>query len=127
MRQAMGRIERWLQEADADPNGPPFSLVHRMDVRRRRCVFTLGIPLSGLATNLPSDLESGFLPKCDVYTVRHIGAYRHLGNAWAAASLRQRHRVFRHNRVLLPFEVYETPPGSTAEANLVTTVNFPML
>ncbi|RME89547.1 MAG: hypothetical protein D6766_14625, partial [Verrucomicrobia bacterium] len=28
MRQAMGRIERWLQEADADPNGPPFSLVH---------------------------------------------------------------------------------------------------
>lgn len=127
MCEAMSRLESWLREADVDPSGPPFSILHRKDLRRRQRVFTLGMPLSRLATDLPPDLEAGFLPRCDVYTVRHIGAYRHVGNAWAAAMLRQRRHIFRHNRVVPPFEIYEVPPGSAAEANLVTTINYPLV
>ena len=127
MEADMGRLGRWLQETGTVPAGKPFAIYHKWDPVKGMVRYTIGFPVSEVPVNLADGFESGEVPACDVYQIKHSGAYRHLGNAWSAGIMRSRAKLFRQGKQVHPFETYETDPTEVSgEIEIVTTVNFPM-
>lgn len=127
MEADMGRLGKWLQETGTAPAGAPFAIYHKWDPVKGIVRYTIGFPVSEVPANLAGGFVSGEVPACDVYQIKHTGAYRHLGNAWSSGMMRSRAKVFRHGKQMPPFEIYETDPTSVSdEKEIVTTVNFPM-
>jgi effector-binding domain-containing protein len=125
MGRDLERLRAWLAGGDQQQAGPPFSIYHRWNVAQGTAAYTLGIPLKGLPTALPKDLISGTVAEGEVYRVKHTGAYRHLGNAWAAGMMHARSKQFRQNRAIHPFEIYQNDPAEVPEGELVTMLHFP--
>lgn len=124
MKLAMEQLEKARNELSLEPLAPCFALYHRMASVRQEVDYTLAIPVMQVPKSLPVGVRAGIRPAADVYRVRHTGAYRHLGNAWAAGMMHQRARVFR-KAPGVAFELYENDPSRTPEAEWVTTVCFP--
>lgn len=126
--EALAKVRSWQRDKGIKQAGPPFSIYHRWDVVRGQTEFTCGYPLPEdvLKPELSPGIEVGSIPICEVESIRHTGAYRHLGNAWAAGMARARAKVVQHSKVVSPFEVYESDPKDTLEAKRVTVVHFPV-
>lgn len=120
------RLHQWFKETGLEPAGNGLSVYHDFKVTKGIMDFTAALPVARPVGSLPPDFVSGDLPATKAYCVRHTGAYRHLGNAWAAGQSHQQAKVFRAKRKLPSFEVYENDCAQTEEAALVTTVKFPM-
>lgn len=124
MEKDMAKLLAWLGKSGATPSGSPFSITHKWDFRTGRADYTVGFPFE-----TPGDAPSGFtigeIPSCTVYVVKHTGAYRHLGNAWAAGMMHGRARLFAADKKVPMFEIYDSDPASTPEDELVTRVHLP--
>lgn len=107
------------------PSGPPLAVYHKFKPVRNSVTYTVAFPVEETPAQLPESVVAGTLPETEAYAVVHTGAYRHLGNAWAAGMMRARAKVFRQNKRLDPFEVYENDPAEVPEAELRTRVYFP--
>lgn len=125
MQAGMDDLVKGLEKAGIAPAGPPVSICHRWSPSKDRTLFTLAFQVAGLPAELPDNLVSGVIPACPTYQVRHIGAYRHLGNAWAAGMMHARAKRFRGRRDLHPFEIYRSDPATTPEDERVTVVHIP--
>lgn len=122
----MKTLGEWLAESGIEPVGRPFAVYENWKMGKGETDYVVGFPVVEVPNELPGVLVGGKLPGCPVYQVRHIGAYRHLGNAWAAGMMRAQAKVFAQSRHVAPFEIYESDPGSgMEERNLITTVCFP--
>ena len=71
------------------------------------------------------EIIHGEIPSCTAYVVKHTGAYRHLGNAWAAGIMHGRAKEFVTDKTVPMFEIYENDPEETPESKLVTYVHIP--
>jgi DNA gyrase inhibitor GyrI len=60
----------------------------------------------------------------NLLTVRHHGAYDHLGNAWSTIMMQQRNKEFKSLKKIHPLEFYRNDPEDTAPKDLVTDVCF---
>ena len=73
---------------------------------------------------LHSPLKDWKQPKGQALHVRHVGSYRHLGNAWSAAN-----QIARHKRLRLcktgTYEIYTTSPNEVPEESLQTDLYLP--
>ena len=125
MERDMAKLGSWHQEAGVEPAGKPFSIYHRWNVVKGFADYTIGFPVKQVPASLPADLVGGRLPDCAAYLVKHTGPYRHLGNAWSSGMMRGRAKVFRQNKCVRPFEIYESDPTEVAEDDVVTVVHFP--
>ncbi|MCS1411947.1 MAG: hypothetical protein M2R45_05149 [Verrucomicrobia subdivision 3 bacterium] len=119
------KIQEWFNENNLQPAVNAFSIYHRWELVKGITEYTTGFPISASPGNLPSDFISGDFPTCNVYSIRHTGPYRHLGNAWASGMFRGRAKVFAQSKKIHPFETYENDPFETAENELITVVHFP--
>lgn len=126
---SMGRdfekLQAAFKSADLCPAGGPFSIYHKWNLGKGTAEYTIGYPVQSNAT-VPAGLVEGTVPDCEVYSIRHTGPYRHLGNPWAAGMFHARAKVFRQSRKLPPFETYENDPAETPESDLITVVRFPV-
>lgn len=127
MESDLAKLKAWLDESGLKPGGAPFSIYHRWAASKGETDYTIGFPFVETPPSLPLEFKKGEIPACDVYTIKHTGPYRHLGNAWTAGMYRERNKVFRHKRGIDPFEIYENEPGRVADSDLVTVVHFPMV
>lgn len=122
MERDMARLTAWLAESGAVPAGPPLSITHQWDPANGTAEYTVALPADAAA---PDGFVRGEIPTCTAYVVRHTGAYRHLGNAWAAGMMHGRAKRFAADKRVPLFEIYDNDPAATPEAGLVTRVHLP--
>ncbi len=115
-----------LSDAGVKPSGHPFSIYHKFDMVKGFTEYTAAVPVAEVPSSLPANVTAGALESHSTYRVAHTGPYRHIGNAWAAGMMRERAKVFKKNKRLHPYEVYENEPGSAPENELETTIHFPI-
>ncbi|AMV31893.1 Polyketide cyclase / dehydrase and lipid transport [Pirellula sp. SH-Sr6A] len=72
-----------------------------------------------------SPLKLWSLPACKAFRVEHIGAYRHLGNAWSVANQWVQCKKMKQLRVGT-FEIYRNTPDQVPEEDLRTDIYLPL-
>jgi DNA gyrase inhibitor GyrI len=124
MERDMGKLMAWLGTSGAVPSGSPFSITHKWDPVKGLAEYTIGFPFAE-PVELHNGFVSGEIPGCQAYVVKHTGAYRHLGNAWASGMMHGRAKKFAADKKVPLFEIYDNDPTVTPEAELVTRVHLP--
>ena len=125
MAESSRTLRKWLKKTEAQPAGKFFSIYHTWDMVQSVTEYTLGIPFETIPSDLPDGLVTGNISACDVYSIRHTGSYRHLGNGWASGLFHERAKIFRSHKKILPFETYERPTQDVPENEAVTVIHFP--
>ena len=126
MEKAFQKLAAWLEANSLAPTGPVFSIHRKWHPVRDVAEFTCAVSVSPPPAGLPDDFHAGTIPGGRSYVVLHTGAYRHLGNAWAAGIMRARAGIFRRRRNRPPIEIYRNRPDRTPEAELVTEIRIPV-
>lgn len=104
--------------------GTPFSIYHKWDFAKGDVSYTSGVPVKEMPADLPEGFISGSIPATKIYTVRHIGPYKHLGNAWTTLYMMQRGKEIKPVKGIHPFESYVNSPTEVDENDLITDINF---
>ncbi|MEM9478571.1 MAG: SRPBCC family protein [Verrucomicrobiota bacterium] len=126
MEKDMTKLGEWIKSSESTPSGPPFALYNKWDFVKGTATYTIAFPVATIPPSLPDDFTSGHRPACNAYKIKHTGAYRHLGNAWTSGYGRDRAKVFALDKKATAFEVYENDPQEVDEADILTTVHFPV-
>jgi predicted transcriptional regulator YdeE len=127
MSEDMPRLLQFVQENELEITGKPFTQYHKWAIMKNRVIYTSGIPVRKKeGITLPDGFDWGNIPETKAWAVTHIGRYHNLGNAWSAAFMYQRNKVFRVNKAIHPFEVYVNNPAETPEKELETTIYMPV-
>lgn len=120
------KLKSWQEEAGMPQDGRVVSIYHKWNVTKGVVVYTVAVEVPSPPASLPEGMSAGAIPDTRVYAVRHTGPYHHLGNAWSAGMMHAQSKLFRQNKKLPPFELYENDPSQTPEADLQTLVQFPV-
>ena len=119
-----GKLSGFIAENEDNIAGKPLSIYHKWDLLKGQVEYSTCVPVKSLPQPLPAGFVSGEVPSTSVNVVRHVGPYRHLGNAWAAQQNMARGKAFKSNKKIHPFEVYESDPSITSENELITDIYF---
>lgn len=125
MEAAFSEVYKAVRNADAQINGQPFSLYNEMDLVKQACTYTAAIPLYA-SVELGSGITVSERPACKALKVVHVGAYRHLGNAWSTGMGDMRHLKLKADKSNPPFEVYINDPQDTRDVDLITEIYMPV-
>jgi predicted transcriptional regulator YdeE len=118
------KLNEFIRKHESAANGVVFSQYHKWDIVKNKVEYTSGVGVKEVPSNLPASFVTGEIPSTSVYTLRHVGAYEHLGNAWGTLNSMQRNKEFKYNKKIHPFEVYVSDPSKTDAKDLITDVNF---
>lgn len=121
-----GLIKAYADEKKDIVAGPPFTIYRKWDLVKNKVDYIACIPVSEIPADLPERFTTGGIPEITVQKIKHIGAYKHLGNAWSTGYAMMRNKEFKHNKKVYPFEVYLNDPKTTPEKDLITEVHFPV-
>jgi DNA gyrase inhibitor GyrI len=113
-----------ISDRKIKPAGHAFSIYHKFDMVKSMVQYTACIPVSEIPADLPSGFISGEIPATKVYTLRHIGPYMHLGNAWTTMNMMSRNKEFKAIKGIHPFESYINMPGEVPDQELITDIHF---
>lgn len=127
MKNDFGRLMQWQADSGIEASNNPFSIYKKWDMIKGTAEYVAGLPVKNIVENLPEGLINGSIPTIKVYSISHIGPYRHLGNAWSMAYSMINSKEIRPNKKIDPFEVYMNMPGEVDENELVTKIYFPIL
>lgn len=119
-----GKIEEFMKENQEIATGNAFSIYHKWDMVKGQVEYTGCVGVKETPSNLPTHLISGEIPATKIYTMRHIGAYDHLGNAWSTLYTMHRNKEFKPVKGIHPFEAYVSNPQEVATKDLITDVHF---
>lgn len=115
-----------LESSGTSPSGKPITIYHKYDFVKGITEYTSGIPVETQSVEPSGGMFLSEIESCNTYQVKHTGPYRHLGNAWSAGMAHERSKVFKLNKKIPPFEVYENDYREVAENELETTIHFPV-
>ena len=118
------KLWSFISDQKIRPTGPAFSIYHKFDLVKRMVNYTACIPVPEIPADLPSGFISGKIPATKVYTLRHIGSYLHLGNAWTTMHTMLRNKEFKAIKGIHPFESYINLPGEVPDHDLITDIHF---
>lgn len=124
MKEDFDKIWQYIGKNKDLVNGYPFSIYHKWDMVKGNVSYTAGVPVNTIPADLSSGMVSGAIPATEIYTLEHVGNYRHLGNAWSTLNSMQRNKEFNSRKGFHPFEVYVNNPNEVPEEELITAVNF---
>jgi len=105
-------------------SGEPFSIYHKFEMVKNQVSYTCGVPVKSIPSDLPAGVFSSELKPMKIYTLRHVGAYLHLGNAWTTMQMMMRNKEFKAVKGIHPFETYVNNPGEVDDKELITDINF---
>lgn len=125
MKEDFGKIFSALEGKDGGEVGNGLTIYHKWNMVKDEIEYTAAIQVSKVPEGLPSGVAAGEIPATSTHQLGHTGPYMHLGNAWSTLYGMQRAKVFKQNKKINPFEVYENRPGEVSDNELVTVVNFP--
>lgn len=116
----------FMEPHKATMNGKVFSQYHKFDIVNEKVEYTVGVGVSSMPASLADGIVSGELPATKIFSIEHVGAYRHLGNPWSAAQMMIRGKEFKPQKNYHPFELYLNDPSTATDDKLITHVNFAM-
>ena len=129
LREDFEMLMDWVKEQPsslvADASQHMFTLYDKWDLKHGVVHYRICHPVKQLVESVPHGFVRGKRDDCNARVVGHTGAYKHLGNAWAAAMLRSRGRIFQSNSKHKPFEKYTSFPSDVGEQSTVTLVCIP--
>ena len=117
-------LYEWATANNVEMAGVPFSQYHKWDVVKQEVNYTAAIPIAQDVTDIPDGSKKGSLPPLKLHTVRHLGPYDHLGNAWSTVIMQQRNKEFKAKKGIHPVEFYRNDPDEVAPKDLITDVCF---
>jgi len=126
MNQDFKTLVAGLEASGTSPSGKPITLYHKYDLVKGITKYTAGIPVDHQSVVPIGGTFLGKVESCDTYQIKHTGPYRHLGNPWSAGMMHERSKVFKQNKKIPPFEVYENDHREVAGNDLKTTIHFPV-
>jgi effector-binding domain-containing protein/uncharacterized protein YndB with AHSA1/START domain len=126
MSDDFSKLTSWATQPTSQVNGPGFSIYHTWDIVKDKVVYTSAFPVREIPTTLPEGFISGVIPAMNVNTIAHIGAYKHLGNAWTTQYMMQRGKEYKYRKGIDPFEVYLNMANQVPEEQLITEIHFPV-
>lgn len=124
MEQDFAKLMGYCEGEEAVISRPPMCIYHEWDIINSKCTYTACIPLKDIPADLPAGFVSGSVPSTAAYSVIHMGAYKHLGNAWGSMQSRLRSKKFKANKKIHPMEVYLDDPSKTTEEQRKTEIIF---
>lgn len=124
MSKDFGKLSDLAEKNPFISKGRLFSIYHKWDVAKQKTTYTGCIEVSDIPDNLSPDFIIGEIPATKVYTLRHIGPYYHLGNAWSTLMNMHRSKEFKQDKSIDPFEIYIRDPSNTPEKDIITDVCF---
>ena len=124
MQKDFEKLMAYCKDKGLEASGYPFSIYHKFDMVKNKVSYTGGVPLE----NIPDDLPAGFIkseiPSVQIYKLRHVGAYKHLGNAWSTMYSMHRNKEIKPIKKIHPFELYVNGPNEVSEEKLITDICF---
>lgn len=114
----------YLKDKSELATGKTISIYHKWDIVKKQTKYTAAVSVGSIPEGLPELFKAGKMPSTKIYTVRHIGPYHHLGNAWSTGMNLMRSKVFKKSKATHPFEVYQNMPGEVSDKELITDVCF---
>ncbi|MEP1305451.1 MAG: SRPBCC family protein [Balneola sp.] len=124
MMEDFGKMENFMKEHQDVATGQAYTIYHKWDMVKGKANYTGCVGLTSIPDGLPDGFVSGKIPETKIYTLRHIGAYHHLGNAWSTLYNMHRGKEFKPVKGIHPFEHYISNPQETEEKDLITDVIF---
>lgn len=124
MEKDITRLSDWFREKNIETAGNPFSIYHKWDMVKKQATYTSAFPVREIPSSVDDGFVTGEIPAQKVFTVRHIGPYRYLGNLWGFGENLKRSKVFKINKKTHPFETYVNTPDEVSENDLITEVHF---
>lgn len=124
MEKDFGRLMAYAGEHSPELTGGPFSIYHKWDLVKGKVSYTAGLPVKSVPSDLPQGMIAGSIPDIRVYTLRHIGSYKHLGNAWTTMYSLHRNKEIKLVKGIHPFETYGNKPGEVPDSELITDIHF---
>lgn len=120
------QLQEYIQAQPDMQNTQPFSIYHKWDIVKQTVEYTAAIPLTSKLTTAPTGFILGQVPATKTYTIRHIGPYEHIGNAWSTLYNMQQNKELKCQKNIHPFEVYVNDPTNTDKNDLITDISFPI-
>ena len=124
MEKDFTRLHVFLKENNLEVVGYPFSQYHKFDMVKDKVSYTSGFPVNAVPQNMPAGIISGQLPASKIYKLRHVGPYKHLGNAWSTMHAMIRSKQIKPVSGYHPFELYANDPAETPTEELITDICF---
>jgi len=126
MEEMLVKLESEYQDQGMPKEGAMVAVYTRFKVKQGIFEYLLGraIPDS-LLIPTHSSLKEWKLPQARALHLRHIGSYKHLGNAWSIANRIADHQKLKLNRSA-SFEIYTNSPVDTPEESLQTDLYLPL-
>ncbi len=118
------KLETFMHKNKDIASGKAFSIYHDWDVVQGKTTYTACVGVTSEPLELDEGMLFGSIPATPVYTLRHIGSYHHLGNAWGTLMSMDRSKEFKKNKAIHPFEEYITDPKETEEKDHITDIHF---
>lgn len=117
----------WSQFGEDKSNalGVGFTIYHKWGMMKDQIVYSTAVQVKQVPKNMDPVIISGQIPSTPTYQLQHKGPYHHLGNAWSTLYTMKRAKVFKLNKGIDPFEVYNNRPDEVSSNELLTTINFP--
>lgn len=107
----------------------PVIIYDKFDLVARLCVYRVGIPLKFTPDReyYSDKFELAKFADFPAWSINHLGAYRHLTNAWAMGEAYAQRKIFKLNDDEPTIEIYKNDPANVnAERELETEVIFPL-
>jgi len=119
-----GKLQDYVESNEGMTVGATFSIYHKWNMVKREVVYTACLGVGSKATGLSNGIMAGEIPATRVYTLRHVGPYAHLGNAWSTLESMKRGKEFKHVKAIPPFEIYVNDPQKVPSEALITDIHF---
>lgn len=119
-----GKLHGYRTSHEGDTFGDVFTIYHKWDMVKRQVSYTTCLGVESPVSNLAAGMIAGEIPATKVYTLRHVGPYEHLGNAWSTLNAMQRGKEFKHVKSVHPFEIYVNDPQKVSSEELITDIHF---
>ena len=125
MQRDFGEVFEYSDSKDVATNHW-FTIYKKWDLVKGKVDYIACRAVTEIPDDLPERFTSGSIPETMVEKITHVGAYKHLGNAWSTGQAMMRNKEFKPNKNIFPFEVYVSDPKETPEKEIITEINFPM-
>ena len=126
MQADIGKLLEYMDTHSDKICGEMIGIYHKWDMVKGIVIYTMAIQVSETPSDVPSGIVTDEIPAVSTHTVRHIGRYQHLGNAWFTIYSKQQAKEFKPLKNVHPFEIYRNNPNEVAEEELITDVVFPV-
>lgn len=119
-------LMEYVREHNVEAAGTPHTIYHKWDPMKDLVEYTAVYPVNQIPEGLPNSFVTGSSDSFNGYSIEHIGAYHHLGNAWSAIYSRQYGKTFRADKRKFPVELYHNSPVDTPQEELKTEIIMPL-